>query len=110
MREFKMDKAKLTIAAVLVVIVLAGAAFAGFYVSSQGQSTKSMQTPEATQTASPQSAPVPVVAAENFWGSLISQLGGSRAQVLSIVTDPNADPTNTRAIVRTRRQSRTQPL
>ena len=35
---------------------------------------------------------VQVVAAENFWGSLVSQLGGSHVQVLSIVTDPNADP------------------
>jgi len=33
-----------------------------------------------------------VVAAENFWGSLVSQLGGNRTSVLSIVTDPNADP------------------
>ena len=33
-----------------------------------------------------------VVAAENFWGSLISQIGGSRVEVLSIVTDPNTDP------------------
>jgi zinc/manganese transport system substrate-binding protein len=33
-----------------------------------------------------------VVAAENFWGSLVSQLGGSHVQVLSIVSDPNADP------------------
>jgi zinc/manganese transport system substrate-binding protein len=33
-----------------------------------------------------------VVAAENFWGSLVSQLGGERIQVLSIVADPNADP------------------
>lgn len=33
-----------------------------------------------------------VVAAENFWGSLASQLGGSRAAVVSVVTDPNADP------------------
>ena len=33
-----------------------------------------------------------VVAAENFWGSLISQLGGSHVQVVSIVSDPNADP------------------
>lgn len=33
-----------------------------------------------------------VVAAENFWGSLVSQLGGDRIQVLSIVSDPNADP------------------
>ncbi|HME51049.1 MAG TPA: zinc ABC transporter substrate-binding protein [Candidatus Lokiarchaeia archaeon] len=33
-----------------------------------------------------------IVAGENFWGSLISQLGGSKVQVLSIVSDPNADP------------------
>jgi zinc/manganese transport system substrate-binding protein len=33
-----------------------------------------------------------VVAAENFWGSLVSQLGGNQTSVLSIVTDPNADP------------------
>lgn len=37
---------------------------------------------------------VQVVAAENFWGSLVSQLGGSRVSVTSIVTDPNADPHN----------------
>ena len=35
---------------------------------------------------------IPVVAAENFWGSLASQLGGSKVSVQSIVTDPNADP------------------
>jgi len=33
-----------------------------------------------------------VVAGENFWGSLISQLGGQYVQVSSIVSDPNADP------------------
>lgn len=33
-----------------------------------------------------------VVAGENFWGSIASQLGGSRVSVRSIVTDPNADP------------------
>ena len=33
-----------------------------------------------------------VVAAENFWGSLVSQIGGAHAQVLSVVSDPNADP------------------
>lgn len=35
---------------------------------------------------------IPVVAAENFWGSLVSQIGGTHANVTSIVTDPNADP------------------
>jgi len=33
-----------------------------------------------------------IVAAENFWGSLVSQLGGTHVQVLSVVSDPNADP------------------
>jgi zinc/manganese transport system substrate-binding protein len=33
-----------------------------------------------------------VVAAENFWGSIVSQIGGSHVEVLSVVSDPNADP------------------
>jgi zinc/manganese transport system substrate-binding protein len=33
-----------------------------------------------------------VVAGENFWGSIASQLGGSQVTVKSVVTDPNADP------------------
>jgi zinc/manganese transport system substrate-binding protein len=33
-----------------------------------------------------------VVAAENFWGSIASQLGGERVQVTSIITSPAADP------------------
>src|SRR5215470_4588487 len=35
---------------------------------------------------------IDVVAAENFWGSLVGQLGGTHVNVLSIVSDPNADP------------------
>ena len=35
---------------------------------------------------------VQVVAAENFWGSLAQQLGGNRAQVSSIITNPSTDP------------------
>ena len=33
-----------------------------------------------------------VVAGENFWGSIAMQLGGSKVNVQSVVTDPNADP------------------
>jgi zinc/manganese transport system substrate-binding protein len=33
-----------------------------------------------------------VVAGQNFWGSIASQLGGIHASVTSIVSDPNADP------------------
>lgn len=35
---------------------------------------------------------VNVVAGENFWGSIASQLGGPHVRVTSIVSDPNADP------------------
>ncbi len=33
-----------------------------------------------------------VVAAENFWGSIAAQLGGSKVAVASIITNPNTDP------------------
>jgi zinc/manganese transport system substrate-binding protein len=35
---------------------------------------------------------IPVVAAENFWGSLVAQIGGTHVAVTSIITDPNTDP------------------
>lgn len=35
---------------------------------------------------------VQVVAAENFWGDITRQIGGTHVKVTSIVTDPNADP------------------
>jgi len=35
---------------------------------------------------------ITVIAGENFWGSLITQLGGNEVAVTSIVSDPNADP------------------
>jgi zinc/manganese transport system substrate-binding protein len=35
---------------------------------------------------------IEVVAAENFWGSIAQQVGGAHVHVVSIVTNPNADP------------------
>jgi zinc/manganese transport system substrate-binding protein len=35
---------------------------------------------------------VDVVAAENFWGNITEQLGGSAVSVTSLITNPNADP------------------
>ena len=35
---------------------------------------------------------VHVVAAENFWGNITSQIGGHDVRVTSLITDPNADP------------------
>jgi zinc/manganese transport system substrate-binding protein len=44
------------------------------------------------QSSSASSGPVQVVAAENFWGSIAAQVGGSHVHVTSIIVDPNADP------------------
>lgn len=37
---------------------------------------------------------VRIVAAENFWGSIVAQVGGSHVQVTSLIADPNIDPHN----------------
>lgn len=64
---------------VLAVVVLAAAILTGSYILDRSTSGS---TPTKLQ----------IVAGENFWGSLVLQLGGAHVQVLSIVTDPNADP------------------
>lgn len=74
-----MRKSTYIIAAVLVVIIVVGVVFADLYFSSQSTGNQS-------------SGKLQIVAGESFWGSLVSQLGGNHVQVLSIVTDPNADP------------------
>jgi zinc/manganese transport system substrate-binding protein len=43
-------------------------------------------------TSGPVGKQLQVVAGENFWGSIAAQLGGSHVSVISIVSDPNADP------------------
>ncbi len=74
---------KAIVAAVIVVIIVGGVA-AGLYLSSR---------PGTSSTLSLDSTGViQVVAAENFWGSLVSQLGGTHVNVTSIVSDPNTDP------------------
>jgi zinc/manganese transport system substrate-binding protein len=60
------------VVAVLLVVVAIGAC---------GGSTPAAST-----------GPIKVVAGQNFWGSIAAQLGGSKASVQSVVSDPNADP------------------
>ena len=42
--------------------------------------------------SSPRGGKVEVVAAENFWGSIATQVGGDHAHVTSIITNPDTDP------------------
>ena len=49
-------------------------------------------TAPANASGSGASTKINVVAAENFWGSIASQLGGDHATVTSIITNPDTDP------------------
>lgn len=49
-------------------------------------------TTRAHSATDPTGAPVRVVAAENFWGSIAGQLGGTKVKVASIITNPGTDP------------------
>lgn len=49
-------------------------------------------TPPAATTASSSNTKITVVAAENFWGSIATQLGGDHATVTSIISNPDTDP------------------
>ena len=74
-----MQKTTYLIATTVLIVLIVVGVFTGLYLS--GQTT--------SDTAN---SKIQVVAAENFWGSLVSQLGGTHVNVLSIVSDPNADP------------------
>jgi zinc/manganese transport system substrate-binding protein len=63
------------------------AAAAGLILTVAGCATS--PTPAAGSTGG---GKVQVVAAENFWGSLATQLGGEHATVTSIINNPDADP------------------
>ena len=64
------------VALLLAVLALAGAAVGISKVGTAATSGNGLQ----------------VVAAENFWGSVASQLGGNRAHVTSVITSPATDP------------------
>ena len=73
-------KSKTIIGIVIAIIVIIG----GIFVFTSKQPVSSTQTSSGKV--------IQIVAAENFWGSLVSQIGGTHVQVFSIVSDPNADP------------------
>jgi len=79
----------LGVAIVAIVIIV----IAGFFVYNSSHTVTSTSIIQNTSLSNSSSGRViQVVAAENFWGSLIQQLGGTHVNVTSIVTDPNADP------------------
>ena len=68
-----------------VIVVVALIAVGGVYAATEMNAAPA-------PSCSTSTGKIQVVAAENFWGSLVAQIGGTHTNVLSIVTDPNADP------------------
>ena len=77
----RMNRRLVVMLALALVLFLSAAAY--LWYSSSNDTARTSPGPVGA---------IQVVAAENFWGSLASQVGGTRVHVLSIVSDPNADP------------------
>ncbi|MFJ5533925.1 metal ABC transporter solute-binding protein, Zn/Mn family [Streptomyces sp. NPDC093261] len=73
-----------------IALVTATAALTA--VTATACSTSSSHTGDTAATGSGSGKTIQVVAAENFWGSIASQLGGSHVKVTSIITNPATDP------------------
>ncbi|MEV0410691.1 zinc ABC transporter substrate-binding protein [Streptomyces sp. NPDC050448] len=74
-------------------LVLVAATAALTAVTATACSTSSSKDASNTAaTGSSSGKTIQVVAAENFWGSIASQLGGSHVKVTSIITNPDTDP------------------
>ncbi len=82
-----MDKDKYAIARIAAVIVVIITIVGFVYYNGNSHAA-----PNQSQPNRGSSGQIQIVAAENFWGSLMQQLGGTHVNVTSIVTDPNADP------------------
>jgi len=64
-----------------------------FLLAACGSSTTTGSgTPASGTSTSSGGKTIEVVAAENFWGSIATQVGGSHVHVTSVIVDPNADP------------------
>jgi len=71
---------------------VAVAALATVVIAAMGACSSSKSTATTPTSAAAPSATLTVVAAENFWGSIAGQLGGTHVKVTSIISSPDTDP------------------
>jgi len=86
MQSAAKPRSKFLLPTVIIVVILVVGIGAGIYLNARSMNSSTSSTTSTSNTV------ISVVAAENFWGSLISQLGGVHVNVTSIVSDPNTDP------------------
>jgi zinc/manganese transport system substrate-binding protein len=82
----------LSAGALALVVVLAGCSSSGSSKAGAGSSANASSGAGGSASSAAGSKVVDVVAGENFWGDIISQIGGSHVEVTSIISDPNTDP------------------
>jgi len=76
-----MNRSLIIVAAIIAIVIIVGVAYAATNLGAPPQ-----------VACSTVGGVIPIVAGENFWGSLVSQIGGTHVNVTSIVTNPNTDP------------------
>ncbi|MFB8183528.1 metal ABC transporter solute-binding protein, Zn/Mn family [Streptomyces sp. NPDC055966] len=75
-----------------IALVTAAAALTAATATACSTSSSHTSDTAATGSGSSSGKTIQVVAAENFWGSIASQLGGDHVKVTSIITNPDTDP------------------
>jgi zinc/manganese transport system substrate-binding protein len=75
-----------------LVLPLTGLLVAGVTVLVVTVAGNGLGLPSAGAATGSSGRVVQVAAAENFWGSIAAQLGGTHAHVVSIITNPDTDP------------------
>jgi zinc/manganese transport system substrate-binding protein len=78
----------IAVAVIVIVFVAVGGAYAAVNLGTPSQTS----TTSGSSSCLTSGGRIQVVAGENFWGSLVTQLGGSHVNVTSVITDPNTDP------------------
>jgi zinc/manganese transport system substrate-binding protein len=76
----------------LALVVIIGPVVIAANSSASPATQAAKASGNSNSSSSRRSRVVTVVAAENFWGSIASQIGGQHAHVISIITNPNTDP------------------
>jgi zinc/manganese transport system substrate-binding protein len=75
-----------------LALITAAAALTAATATACSTSSSHTSDTAATSDGSGSGKTIQVLAAENFWGSIASQLGGSHVKVTSIINNPDTDP------------------
>jgi zinc/manganese transport system substrate-binding protein len=75
-----------------LALLPSGVLFLLALVACTGVAQPPQTSPEQSANGNPASAKILVVAAENFYGDIVQQLGGDQVSVINILADPNIDP------------------